>query len=70
MALESLSSDVFERRTLTESGLFALLSRDFEHIFWANRLHKIKVTKYYRFGSVKAFTNLKMANFWLKWVAA
>ena len=29
----SLSSDVFERRTLTGSGLFALLSRDFEHIF-------------------------------------
>ena len=29
----SLSSDVFERRTLTGSGLFALLSRDFAHIF-------------------------------------
>ena len=29
----SLSSDVFERRTSTESGLFALLSSDFEHIF-------------------------------------
>ena len=25
--------DGFERRTLTESGLFALFSRDFEHIF-------------------------------------
>ena len=31
--LESLSSDVFERRTSTGSGLVTLLSRDFEHIF-------------------------------------
>ena len=29
----SLSSDVFERRTSTGSGRFALLSRDFEQIF-------------------------------------
>ena len=29
----SLSSDVFERRTSTGSGLFALLSRKFDHIF-------------------------------------
>ena len=29
----SLSSDVFERRTSTGSGLFALLSRDFDQIF-------------------------------------
>ena len=29
----SLSSDVFERRTSTGSGHFALLSRDFEQIF-------------------------------------
>ena len=29
----SLSRDVFERRTSTRSGLFALLSRDFEQIF-------------------------------------
>ena len=29
----SLSSNVFERGTLTGSGLFALLSRDFEQIF-------------------------------------
>ena len=28
-----LNSDVFERRTSTGSGLFALLSRDFEQIF-------------------------------------
>ena len=32
--LESLSSDVFERRTSTGSGLVTLLSRDFEHIFF------------------------------------
>ena len=31
--LGSLSSDVFERRTSTGNGLFALLSRDFEQIF-------------------------------------
>ena len=28
-----LSSDVFERRTSTGNGLFALVSRDFEQIF-------------------------------------
>ena len=33
MILGSLSSDVFERRTLTGNGLFALLSRDLEQIF-------------------------------------
>ena len=32
-ALGSLSSDVFERRTSTGNGRFALLSRDFEQIF-------------------------------------
>jgi len=31
--LGSLSSDVFERRTSTGSGLATLLSRDFEQIF-------------------------------------
>ena len=31
--LGSLSSEVFERRTSTGNGLFAHLSRDFEHIF-------------------------------------
>ena len=31
--LGSLSSDVFERRTSTGSGLFALLSSNFDHIF-------------------------------------
>ena len=31
--LGSLSSDVFERRTSTGNGRFALLSRDFEQIF-------------------------------------
>ena len=40
--LESLSSDVFERRTLTGSGLVTLLSRDFEHIFITNRFYKSK----------------------------
>ena len=33
MILGSLSSDVFERRTSTGNGRFALLSRDFEQIF-------------------------------------
>ena len=32
-SIGSLSSDVFERRTSTGSGLFALLSRDFDQIF-------------------------------------
>ena len=31
--LGSLRSDVFERRTSTGNGRFALLSRDFEQIF-------------------------------------
>ena len=33
ISLGSLSSDVFERRTSTGSGRFALLSHDFEQIF-------------------------------------
>ena len=33
MKLGSLSSDVFERRTSTGNGSFALLSRDFEQTF-------------------------------------
>ena len=33
MIIVSLSSDVFERRTSTGSGLFALLSRDFDQLF-------------------------------------
>ena len=33
VTIGSLSSDVFERRTSTGSGRFALLSRDFEQIF-------------------------------------
>ena len=37
--LRSLSSEVLERCTLTGSGLFELLNRDFEQIFWANRLY-------------------------------
>ena len=32
-SLGCLSSDVFERRTSTESGLLALLSCNFDHIF-------------------------------------
>ena len=39
----SLSRDVFERRTSTESGLFALLSRNFENIF--GRIVSIRVKK-------------------------
>ena len=31
--IRSLSRDVYERRTSTESGLFALLSHDFEKMF-------------------------------------
>ena len=34
MTFGSLSSDVFERRTSTGNGRFALLSRDFEQVFW------------------------------------
>ena len=33
LIIGSLSSDVFERRTSTGSGRFALLSHDFEQIF-------------------------------------
>ena len=43
----SLSSDVFERRTSTGKVLFALLSRDFEHI-------REKTQQYNKFGSVIA----------------
>ena len=32
-SLRSLSSDVSEQQTSTASGLFALLSRDIEHVF-------------------------------------
>ena len=39
----SLSRDVFERRTSTESGLFALLSRNFENIF--GQIVSIRVKK-------------------------
>ena len=31
--IQSLRNDVFERRKSTGSGLFAILGRDFEHIF-------------------------------------
>ena len=46
----SLSSDVFERRTSTESGLFALLSRDFEHIFGQMVSITVKKNMQYKFG--------------------
>ena len=39
----SLSGDVFERRTSTESGLFALVSRNFENIF--GQIVSIRVKK-------------------------
>ena len=39
----SLSRDVFERRTSTESGLFALLSRNCENIF--GQIVSIRVKK-------------------------
>ena len=39
----SLSSDVFERRTSTESGLLALFSRNFENIF--GQIVSIRVKK-------------------------
>ena len=38
----SLSSDVFERRTSTGSGLFALFSRDFEQILGQNLSLRVK----------------------------
>ena len=41
--LGSLSSDVFERRTSTGSGLFALLSRNFDQIF--GQIVSIRVKK-------------------------
>ena len=40
--LGSLSSDVFERRTSTGSGLFALFSLDFEQIFEQNVSLRVK----------------------------
>ena len=55
----SLTGHVFEQRTSTESGLFAILSGDFEHSFWANRLYKSKDTSQFKFGSVKAFNKRK-----------
>ena len=41
---EFISNDVSERRKSNGSGLFAILSNDFEPIFGANRLCKSKVT--------------------------
>ena len=58
MTVGSLSSDVFELRPSTGSGMFALLSRDFEQIC-ANRLLKSKNTSQYKFGSVKGYQKRK-----------
>ena len=40
-----LSSDVFERRTSTGSGLFALFSRDFEQILGKNLSLRVKTLR-------------------------
>ena len=42
--LGSLSSNVFERRTSTGSGLFALMKRDFEQVFGQIVSVKVKTT--------------------------
>ena len=47
-----LYSDVFERRTSTERGLFALLSRDFEQIFGQIR-HLLAIQIWLRQGLLK-----------------
>ena len=53
---ESPVPDVFERRTSTGSGLFAILSRDFEQIFSLTFLVLVlKDTWQYKYGSVKAY---------------
>ena len=48
----SLSKDVFERRTLTGSGLLSL-DAGFTQLFLTNRLYNSKDTQKYKFGSVK-----------------
>ena len=50
-----LSGDFFEPRKSTGSGLFALLSRDFKHIFCQISLYKSKDTYQHKFGSVTAY---------------
>ena len=42
--LGSLSSNVFERRASTGSGLFALMKRDFEQVFGQIVSVKVKTT--------------------------
>ena len=54
---------VFERHTSTGSGLFALLSRDFEQIFWPIVSQRLD-TWNYKFGSVKAYKG----TFWATYV--
>ena len=41
--LGNLSKDVFERRTSTGSGRFALLGRNFPQIFWQFVLVRVKI---------------------------
>ena len=53
---ESPVPDVFEGHMSTGSGLFAILSRDFEQIFSLTFLVLVlKDTWQYKYGSVKAY---------------
>ena len=63
-----LYSDVFERRTSTESGLFALLSRDFEQI-WGQIVSLRVKTLSNTYLVVPRHIKKKKAYFWLTSVA-
>ena len=60
----TLSSDVFERRTSTGSGLFALLSRDFEQIWVQIVSLRVKTLSNTNLV-VPRHIKKKTANFWL-----
>lgn len=55
LTLGSFSSDVFEPRTSTGRGLFALLSRNFEQILGQIVSLREKNTWQYKFGGVYAY---------------
>ena len=61
--IASLSKDVSERRTSTESRLFAFMGSVFAQNNWPDRLYKNKTLGNTNLVSVKAYYN------WLTWIA-
>ena len=64
----SLSRDVFERRTSTESGLFALLSRNFENIFGQIVSIRVKKNLALQIWWPQGILKEKKTHFWLTFV--